>query len=235
MILHYKNKQKLFVYLYSFPQLLKLVSIVKKLSSEAPFATVHPDILIRLQSLQPLVHRLSHFRFDMKFENDMVALVWGVKELVRIFFLVEPNILFRSFLLMDAKKQDIEAVFAYAGCIDMLLSTARLQETVPYYCRPQWTDSGLQVTDIYHPLIEQCIPNTLETDGKSILLTGSNMSGKTTFIRTIALNMLSAMTLNICFTRSFSGRRMRIHSAINLHDNLSESQSFYMKDRKSVV
>ena len=80
MILHYRNKQKLFVYLYSFPQLLKLVSIVKKLSSEAPFATVHPDILIRLQSLQPLVHRLSHFRFDMKFENDTVAIIRGMKE-----------------------------------------------------------------------------------------------------------------------------------------------------------
>ena len=42
--------------------------------------------------------------------------------------------------------------------------------------------------------------------------------------------MLSAQTLNMCFARSFSGLRMRIHSAINLRDNLSESQSFYMKE-----
>ena len=89
---------------------------------------------------------------------------------------------------------------------------------------------GLKMTDVYHPLIEQCVPNTLDTAGKSVLLTGSNMSGKTTFIRTIALNMLCAQTLDMCFARSFSGRRMRIHSAINLHDNLSESQSFYMKE-----
>ena len=230
MIFHYRNKQIQFVYLYSIPQFLKLVSIAGKLSGETPFRKTHPDIKNRLQSLQPLVRSLSLFKFDVKLENDMVALVWGVKELVRIFFLSEPNILYRSFRLMDVKRTDIEAVFAYVGHIDMLLSVTHLQENLPYYCKPQWVDAGLQMVDVYHPLIEQCVPNTLDTAGKSILLTGSNMSGKTTFIRTNALNMLSAQTLDMCFARSFSGRRMRIHSAISIHDNLSESQSFYMKE-----
>ena len=230
MVFHYRNKQIQFVYLYSIPQFLKLVSIAGLLSGEAPFMKVHPTIKNRLQSLQPLVRSLSRFKFDVKLENDAVALVWGVMELVRIFFLSEPNVLYRSFRLMGAKRTDIEAVFAYVGHIDMLLSVAHLQENLPYCCKPQWTDTGLQMTDVYHPLIEQCVSNTLDTAGKSILLTGSNMSGKTTFIRTVALNMLSAQTLDMCFARSFSGQRMRIHSAINLHDNLSESQSFYMKE-----
>jgi DNA mismatch repair ATPase MutS len=135
---------------------------------------------------------------------------------------------------MEAKKTDIEAVFTYIGHIEMLLSVAHLQENIPYYCKPQWTDENLQITEMYHPLIEECVPNTLNTVGKSILLTGSNMSGKTTFIRTVSLNMLSAQTLDMCFARSFSGRRMKIHSAINLHDNVLESQSFYMKEVLSV-
>ena len=228
--LHYRNKKMLLVYMYSIPQLLKLVSIAGKLSSETPFEKIHPDIKNSLQSLQSLVRRLSRFKFDVKFENDIVAILWSVKELVNIYFLLEPNMLARSFRLIDAKRTYIEAVFAYVGHIDMLLSVTHLQERLPWYCKPQWTDAGLQMEDIYHPLIEQCIPNTLNTFGKSVLLTGSNMSGKTTFIRTVALNMLSAQTLNLCFARRFSGRRMRIHSVINLHDNLSESQSFYMKE-----
>ena len=230
MVFHYRNKQILFVYLYSIPQFLKLVPIARKLSFETAFDKIHPDIKGRLQSLQPLVRQLSRFKFDVKLENDYVALVWGLKELVNIFFLSEPNFLFRSFQLMDVKRMDIEAVFNYVGHIDMLLSTSHLQKNIPYYCKPQWTDAGLQMTDIYHPLIEQCIPNTLNTVGKSVLLTGSNMSGKSTFIRTVSLNMLSAQTLDMCFARSFSGQRMKIHSAINLHDSLSESQSFYMKE-----
>ena len=230
MVFHYRNKYIQFAYLYSIPQFLKLVSIARKLSAETSLEKIQPDIKNRLQSLQSLVRRLSRFKFDVKLENDIVALLWGVKEIVNIFFLSEPNILFRSFRLMDAKRTDIEVVFAYVGRIDMLLSVAHLQENLPYYCKPQWTDAGLQMSDVYHPLIEQCITNTLNTKGKSVLLTGSNMSGKTTFIRTVALNMLSAQALDMCFARSFSGRRMKIHSAINLRDNLSEAQSFYMKE-----
>jgi len=230
MVFHYRNKQILFVYLYSIPQFLKLVSIARKLSTEAALDKIHPDIKGRLQSLQSLVRHLSCFKFDVKLENDYIALLWVLKELVNIFFLLEPNFLFRSFRLMDVKRMDIEAIFNYVGHIDMLLSTSYLQKNLPYYCKPHWTDAGLQMTDIYHPLIEQCIPNTLNTEGKSVLLTGSNMSGKSTFIRTVSINMLIAQTLNMCFARSFSGRRMKIHSAINLHDSISESQSFYMKE-----
>jgi DNA mismatch repair ATPase MutS len=230
MILHYRNRLTLSSYLHSVPQFFKLVFIARKLSSETLFNTICPDIKNRLQSIQQLVRFLSYFKYDDKIENDMAVLLLAIKELVSIFFLVEPNVLFRSFRLLEEKKADIECFFAYEGHIDMLQSVARMQEDFPYYCKPQWTEEGLQTTDIYHPLIEHCIPNTLNTNGKSVLLTGSNMSGKTTFIRTIALNMLSANTLDMCFARSFSGRRMKIHSAINLHDNLLESQSFYMKE-----
>ena len=230
MILHYRNRVTLSSYLHSVPQFFKLVFIARKLSSWAPFDTICPDIKNNLQSIQPLVSLLSYFKYDDKIETDMAVLLLAVKELVSIFFLVEPNVLFRSFRLLEEKKADIEAIFAYVGHIDMLQSVARMQEDFPWYCKPQWTEEDLQTTDVYHPLIEHCVPNTLDTGGKSILLTGSNMSGKTTFIRTIALNMLCANALDMCFARSFSGRRMRIYSAINLHDNLLESQSFYMKE-----
>ena len=230
MFLHYRNKQLLLTYLHSIPQFLKLVFVAEKLSSEMPFEKTCPNIKNRVQSLQPLVRSLLRFEFEVKLENDMVAIVWVIKELLNTFFLSEPNTLFRTFHTIEAKKADIEAIFAYVGHIDMLFSVANLQENLPYYCQPQWTDDYLRATDMYHPLVEQCTPNTLDTIGKSILLTGSNMSGKTTFIRTIALNMLSAQTLNMCFARSFSGQRMRIHTAINLSDSLLESKSFYMKE-----
>jgi len=234
MILHYRNRMTLSSYLHSVPQFFKLVFIARKLSSETPFDAIRPDIKNRLQSIQQLVGFLSYFKYDDKIETDAAVLLLAVKELISIFFLVEPNILYRSFRLLKEKKADIEAIFAYVGHIDMLQSVARMQKDFPWYCKPEWTEEGLQMTDVYHPLIEHCVPNTLNTNGKSILLTGSNMSGKTTFIRTIALNVLSANALDMCFARSFSGRRMKIHSAINLHDNLLESQSFYMKEIMAV-
>ena len=234
MVFHYRNKQILFSYLYSIPQFLKLVNITYRFSSQAPFDEIRPDIKNRLQSIQSLVRSLSYFKFELKSNNELVAIFWSIKELVSIFFLIEPNILFRSLRMMEAKRADIESIFTYVGHIDMLLSVAHLQDKLPYYSLPEWTDAGLRMSEAYHPLIDNCIPNTLNSVEKSILLTGSNMSGKTTFIRTVAINMLSAQTLCLCFAKNFSGRRMKIHSVINLHDSLSESQSFYMKEVRVV-
>jgi DNA mismatch repair ATPase MutS len=56
------------------------------------------------------------------------------------------------------------------------------------------------------------------------------MSGKTTFIRTIGLNLLCAQTLNLCFAKTFLTPPMKIHTAINLSDSLEESVSFYMQE-----
>jgi hypothetical protein len=46
---------------------------------------------------------------------------------------------------MYEKKEDIKVVFAYVKHIDML-SVENLQKTLPYYCKPQWRETGLQVT-----------------------------------------------------------------------------------------
>ena len=57
------------------------------------------------------------------------------------------------------------------------------------------------------------------------------MSGKTTFIRIIGINVLSAQTLHTAFARSFLlAPPLNIYSALMLADDLSEGKSFYMKE-----
>jgi DNA mismatch repair ATPase MutS len=67
--------------------------------------------------------------------------------------------------------------------------------------------------------------------GKSVLITGSNMSGKTSFIRTIGVNALSGYVLNTCFARSFlMNGEVRIHSMIAMTDNLSDGKSYFFEE-----
>ena len=87
---------------------------------------------------------------------------------------------------------------------------------------------------MYHPLIINAVSNTLDTNGKSILLTGSNMSGKTTFIRTIAINTLLAQTINTAFATSFELSQMRIFSAIRISDDLLNDKSYYMEEVETI-
>jgi hypothetical protein len=229
-ILHYKNKETLLMYIHSIPQYLKFNAVARKLSDKEELLPVNPAIKSQLESIRPLNRQLSFFRFDTKVEGDFAALIWLIQEFIRIFFLFEPNILYRSFRLLQEKKKEIERIFSFVGCVDMLISIGELQQALPYFCEPQPDAAFLSAKEVYHPLIESCVPNSIETNGESVLLTGSNMSGKTTFIRTIGLNLLCAQTLNLCFAKEFSSPLMKIHTAIHLSDSLEESLSFYMKE-----
>ena len=105
-------------------------------------------------------------------------------------------------------------MFRFIGETDAAISVARLRSETQT-CRPQFVDGKyLKAEQVVHPLIDGCVPNTLVLDGTGLLLTGSNMSGKTTFIRTLVLNALLAETLDICFAEAYTAPYMKIYSSI---------------------
>jgi DNA mismatch repair ATPase MutS len=63
----------------------------------------------------------------------------------------------------------------------------------PAHCAPAFTDrSPLDVKDARHPLLPDAVPNSLRLDGRSLLVTDSNMAGKTTLVETPGLNVVFA-------------------------------------------
>ena len=127
------------------------------------------------------------------------------------------------------------AIFAYffTEIVDVLCSVSELRNGLPYYVLPEACSEGetFHAEGLYHPLIERCIPNDITLCGKSVLVTGSNMSGKTTFIRAIGLNLLSAQVLHTCFARSFRfPMDTALYSAIHLEDSLMEGKSFFLQE-----
>ena len=124
----------------------------------------------------------------------------------------------------------MEQVFAFVGEVDILISIASLRKGLDTYCLPTVKGSGIAAVQMYHPLISNCIPNSIEVLDKSVLLTGSNMSGKTTFIRTMGINVLTGLTLNTCFAHSMTFPRLRIYSAIRISDDLLNDKSYYFEE-----
>src|SRR5690606_21067574 len=86
----------------------------------------------------------------------------------------------------------------------------------------------------YHPLLVGFVSNSIALKNKSALLTGSNMSGKTTFIRTIGINAILAQTINTCFAREFIMPALKIHSVIRISDDLLSDKSYYFEEVGSI-
>ena len=142
-----------------------------------------------------------------------------------------------SFRLIDSKRKDIDGVFRFIGFLDVICSLSFLREELPYYCHPakQDNDEKLLAKSVYHPLIDNCIPNDISISTKSILITGSNMSGKTSFIRTIAINAITGKVLNTCFANEFRiDTDRRILSVINTEDDLENGKSYFLTETENV-
>jgi DNA mismatch repair ATPase MutS len=126
------------------------------------------------------------------------------------------------------------------------MSIAALRDEYPTWCRPSFEqptpDATLRAVAIGHPLLRDddrvCNDVSVGPPGTVLLVTGSNMSGKSTLLRSIGLNVaLAAVGAPVC-AREFSLPSVELASSIRVSDDVSQGVSFYMaelKRLKSVV
>jgi DNA mismatch repair ATPase MutS len=105
-----------------------------------------------------------------------------VFDMIKAFFLIEVFLLFKVIRELKNKQSSIKIMFDYVGNIDASISIASLRAGKLKTCKPNFSPSMKQLVakDIYHPLIKNCVKNSLTIDGKSILITGSNVSTRLT-------------------------------------------------------
>lgn len=124
------------------------------------------------------------------------------------------------------------------GKLEMLNSLATFAFNHPAYSYPILKSGKLeiQIENMGHPLItsNQMITNsiTLGTDGCVYIITGSNMSGKSTFLRAIGLNMILAQAGVPVFASSMTFTPVRLLTSFRQSDSIQESTSYFMAELK---
>lgn len=88
--------------------------------------------------------------------------------------------------------------------------------------------------DLVHPLVADAVPNDLAVAGTSVLITGSNMSGKTTFVRALGVNAILAQAFSTVCAAEWRAPMFRVRSSIGLADDLLEGKSYYLAEVESV-
>lgn len=235
-LLHFKQKNLLSYYFYSIPQLYKLMTVFYALKEEPAFAAIKGEMK-EPEQLHKLYRNLEKFRFGIALESESAMAVYMITELINIFTLHATINIVHSFTAIQFLKKEVGQVFSFVGYLDVLHSICTLRENVPYFCHPTATgkEEKLNTLSVYHPLISNCVGNDLILTDKSVLITGSNMSGKTCFMRTIAINLLTGKTINTCFAHGFSiDTDMKVYSVICTKDDLLEGKSYFFKEAENV-
>jgi hypothetical protein len=230
--IHYWNKQNLYAYLGTIPQLLVLTTVAGKLLKIKILKDVDENVHESIGSIEKLKNHMSFFKLEPEVQTDVGTAFLTFLEIFKALFLLEPLLLFGVLKQLDTKRKEIENVYSFVGFVDSLVSIASLRQGLKSFCLPQIENNQkiIDASGIYHPLIIDCVSNSIKLNDNSVLLTGSNMSGKTSFIRTIGLNIITGLTINTCFASQFRFPRLKIFSAIRISDNLMNDKSYYFEE-----
>ncbi len=230
MVLHYKNKNNIGYYLNGAYQLSRALKVSKSLSKINEIS-YHFENLSFIKKINSIKFKTEFIAFEKNIDNEFLFTFWFVAEIFKILFNIE-YLAFYSFVgAIEKEKESIDDMFVFIGKIDAAISTASLKSGNLKTCTPEFNKNNvLKALEIYHPLIDNCVANTVNLTNKSMLLTGSNMSGKTTFIRTIAINSILAQTLHLCFAKEYSAPFYKVFSSIRITDDLLDNTSYYLQE-----
>ncbi|WP_214071485.1 hypothetical protein [Mucilaginibacter sp. dw_454] len=232
--MHYFNKFKVLAYTHLLPQLLILYNTSEWLNDNK---LVQDDIDESLANVAKLKKSLGFINVENAMNADPTNLTFMVSEWFKMFLAIEPLVFVYSISRVNKYLDDIKALYEATAKVDMAIAIQSVRDGVTHYCLPQFlpADENITIKDLYHPLIENCVVNSITIDNKQgVLITGSNMSGKTTFIRSVAINALLSQTINTSFATSYSAPPLNILTSIDINDELDESRSYFQVEAISV-
>ena len=180
--------------------------------------------------------------------NELTKLSNRIDQRLNLFAIM----IFNPYLLFDIQNMwalenwktkhqaDFETWLALVGKIELLNCFAVYRFQHPNDCTPTISEKLLYLSakNLSHPLIaaSKTVGNDLVMGSpeKLFLITGSNMSGKTTFLRAIGMNLVMAQAGLPVAATQFEFSPMQIFSSIRISDSLAENTSYFMAELKKL-
>lgn len=182
--------------------------------------------------LKSLKSKLGYLVID---KQNLGELALAMIEYLNMFMLFDIIAYYRSVDVLLKKQDEIHELFKAVGSLDASISIASYLYEVKNYSSPDFNnDNKISFDNLYHPLIIEPIANSLAGITKSVLITGSNMSGKTTFIKTLGVNFILAQTLNFCLAEKMSIPKLIVKTSIKRNEELEDGKSYFFVEIEAI-
>ena len=127
-------------------------------------------------------------------------------------------------------------LFDTVAYLDSALAIAAFKESCPIMTRVEWLNKPMiEAKGLYHPHIDHAVANDLALAHRSLLITGSNMSGKTTFIKTVGVNLILARAFGLACAVRFKTAPFALVSAISTAESLDGAKSYYYREIERIL
>jgi hypothetical protein len=220
----------------AFRQIAPVVATAERLR-------VLPDELPRLRRLKNISRWITGDPFMISgsarpfamLSNDIVQVFY---EYLNLAFLLDANGAYFGAADLRRHGASLLRVAAAAGDVDAALSVSTIRNERSDWIRPRFRASGepAVLADVRHPLIADAVPNSIVLQtGRGVLITGSNMSGKSTFLRAVGVNVVLAQTIHTCFAGGYDAPTLAVASCMGRTDDLPGGKSYYIVEAESLL
>nr|WP_320024234.1 hypothetical protein [uncultured Acetobacterium sp.] len=140
----------------------------------------------------------------------------------------------KAIALVSKNKEAFHRIYQNIGELDLSITLASFRKSLPWTVNPAFTEEFTVVaTELYHPLLHAPIANDIKL-GQNSLITGSNASGKSTFVKALAINSIFAQTIYTCTASSFSLAHCLPVTSMAVKDDILAGDSYFMAEIKSL-
>lgn len=127
------------------------------------------------------------------------------------------------------------STFELVASMDAAIAVASFLYRTPIHCRATvTTDATIAILDGYHPLISRPVPNSITLTQRSALVTGSNMSGKTTYVKMVGINIILGHTLGFCLASSATVPRSPVMASVRSDQSVESGKSGYSAEVEAI-
>lgn len=238
---YYQSKKKFEPHLPVVMQLGSMLNTIRKLDDLKGYKELEPyaNILNKASKLSRIYR--TYYRLMGHLTLGFIPDIDALYSSFLVVYLHLDIILFPKVNRFIRNNMDlIIQIYETVGFLDSMISIGAFRHKMEELegntlCRPEFTKKIIyDAKDIYHPLIGvDSVTNTISTE-KSVLITGSNATGKSTFLRTVGINAILAQTIHTVFGTSYRAPFFHILSSMNLRDNILNQDSYFMSEVKSL-
>ncbi|MCR5032651.1 MAG: hypothetical protein K6A92_07305 [Lachnospiraceae bacterium] len=139
--------------------------------------------------------------------------------------------------ILKNRQDELDALYTVLGMLDAYISLASFREGLPQTATPVYTkERKIVARNLYHPLIKDAVPNdfSMEPPYYGTLITGSNASGKSTFLKAMALSLLFGQIFYRACASYLETMPACVFTSMSLKDSILEGESYYMAEIRSI-
>ena len=236
IVTYFKEKGEIDPYITSFAYVLRLLEIsesVVKIS--VPPCSEEWESMRKAGKSMQTMRRNSYWVMSPYRNNTSGNILEVFFDYIRMIFHVDL-IKFNSMLrILRNHVQDVDVLICAVGYLETAISVWAYRDSLHNgWCKPMFIkENVLDMQEGYHPMLETPVKNSIRAE-KGVLLTGSNASGKSTFLKTVALNAILGQAIYTCTADVFCSHIYQVYSSMSLRDDIDSGESYYIVEIKAL-